>query len=210
MKQSWWIWLRDYRCMTKTKSREWTAHCKQHIISLYRHHVHSNVLLWICPFPTTYSLISAILNKPILDFSLSLIWAFPLVAHPAASAAALMAFSHNHQLIKSQFQWWINLPELMCWSAACCYQSTSCQVIVLYWDVWHYEVHLEAQLSYNGSNRSKSLFGIVRLFVIYASLEKQSLSLLVSLMHVVLSVRCRTILTPYPLRCTFHCPQGSL
>lgn len=181
--------MRDYRCMTKAKCRGCTAHCRRHIISLCRHHVHSSVLSRICPLPTRYSSISAILNKPILDFSLSLIWAFPLAAHPAASAATLMVFSHINQLIKSKFQWWINLPELMRWSAACCYQSTCCQVIVSCWDVWHYEVHLEDQLSYNGSNRSKSIFNIGRLFVIHALPEKHSLSLLMSLMHVVLSTK---------------------
>lgn len=77
MQWSPWIWLRDYTWMTKVKSREWIAHCRRHIISIYTHHVHPSVLLCVCPFPTRYSSISAILNKPILDFSLSLIWAFP-------------------------------------------------------------------------------------------------------------------------------------
>ncbi len=90
-----------------------------------------------------YSSVSAILNKPILDFWLSLIWAFLLATHPAASPVTLMVFSHINQLIKSKFQWWINLPELMRWSASCCYQSTCCQMIVSCWNVWHYEVHLE-------------------------------------------------------------------
>lgn len=200
--------MRDYRRMTKAKFREWTAHFRRPIISLYRHHVHSSVLLCICSFPTRYSSISAILNKLILDFSLSLIWAYPLAAHPAASPATLMVFSHINQLIKSKFQWWINLPELMRWSVVCCYQSTCCQVIVSCWDVWHYEVHLEAQLSYNGSNRSKSIFSIgCCLFVIYAHLQKHSLSPLISLIHVVLCMKSRAIFSPYPLGCSVHFPK---
>lgn len=168
-----WIWLRYYRRTAKAKSREWTARRRRRIISLYRHHVHFTVLSYVCPFPTRYSSISAVLNKPIQDFSLSLIGAFPLAAHPAASPATLMVFSHINQLIKSKFQWWINLPGLMRCSASCWYQSTCCQMIVSCWDVWHYEVHLEAQLSYNGTNRSKSIFGIGRLFVISALLGKE-------------------------------------
>lgn len=193
--------------MTKAKFREWTAHFRQHIISLHRHRVHSSMLLCICPFPNRYSSISVILNKLILDFSLSLIWAYPLAAHPAASPATLMVFSHINQLIKSKFQWWINLPVLMCWSVACCYQSTCCQGIVSCWDVWHYEVHLEAQLSYNGSNRSKSIFSIGCLFVIYAHLQKHSLSPLISLTHVVISMR-GAIFAPYPAGCSFHFPKA--
>lgn len=93
----------------------------------------------------------------------------PTQLHPPVT---LMVYSHINQLIKSKFQWWINLPELMRWSAACCYQSTCCQVIVSCWDVWYYEVHLEAQLSYNGFNRSKSISVIGRLSVIYVVLQK--------------------------------------
>lgn len=77
----------------------------------------------------------------------------------------------------------------MRWSASCCYQSTCCQMIVSCWDVWHYEVHLEAQLSYDSSTLSKSIFGIGRLFVICALLEKHSLSHLESLMSAVPSMK---------------------
>lgn len=201
--------MRDYTCMTKAKSREWTAHCGRHIISINTH-VHYSVLLSICPFPTRYSSISAILNKPILDFSLSLIWAFPLAAHPAASPANLMVFSYINQLIKSKFQWWINLPELMRWSAACCYQSTCCQMIVSCWNVWHYEVYLEAQLSYNGSNCSKSIFSIGRPFGIYAVLDKPSLSLRGSLKHIVPFMKCTATFPYYLMGCTVHFPQVCL
>lgn len=97
-------------------------------------------------------------------FSLSLMWFFPPAAHPAAPPATLMVFSHINQLIKSKFQWWINLPQPIRWSVACCYQSTCCQVIVSCWELHHYGVHLEAQLSYNGSNSSKSILGLGRLF----------------------------------------------
>lgn len=197
--------MRDYTHVTKVTSRGWTTHCGQHNHKYLQASCPFQCTCLYLSFPTTYSSISAILNKAILDFSLSLIWAFPL-----AAPDTLMVFSHINQLIKSKFQWWINLPELMRWSAACCYQSTCCQVIVSYWDVWHYEVHLGAQLSYNGSNHSKSLFGIGRLLVICAFLEEHSLSLLASLMHVVLSVKSRAIFTPYPWRCTVHCPQVSL
>ena len=159
----------------KNKSRGWTAHCGRHIISLYWHHVHSSVLLCICPLPTRYSSISAIPNKPILDFSLSLVWAFPPVAHPAASPATLMTFSRINQLIKSQFQWWINLPELMCWSAACCYQSTCFQVIVCYLDVWYYEVYLEAKLTLTlghcNSTMAQSHFSLWSPLIVYAFLQ---------------------------------------
>lgn len=65
----------------------------------------------------------------------------PTQLHPPVT---LMVFSHINQLIKSKFQWWINLPGLMRWSASCCYQSTCCQMIVSCWNVWHYEVHLES------------------------------------------------------------------
>lgn len=104
-------------------------------------------------------------------------WRPAQLHHPAT----LMAFSHINQLIKSKFQWWINLAQLMRCTAACCYQSTCCQVIVSCWNVRHYEVHLEAQLSYNGSNCSKSISGTG--FVIYARLQKHSLSLLMPLLH---------------------------
>lgn len=171
MQEMRWIWLRDYRCLTKAKCRMDCTGDDTSSASTYQ--VHSR--LCICPFPTRYSSISATLNKPILDFSLSLIWASPLAAHPAASPATLMVFSHINQLIKSKFQWWINVPELMRWSASCCYQSTCCQMIVSCWDVWHYEVHLETQLSYNGSNRSKSIFGTGRLFRYPCSPGKEQL-----------------------------------
>lgn len=142
--------------------------------------------------------------------SLSLIWAFPLAAHPAASPATLMVFSHINQLIKSKFQWWINLPELMRWSASCYYQSTCCQVIVSCWDVWHYEVHLEAQLSYNGSDCSKSIFGIGRIVrdLCFPG-EAQFIPPSVSYARVV-SVKSRAIFAINPLGCVVQVPQAFL
>lgn len=82
----------------------------------------------------------------------------PTQLHPPAT---LMVFSHINQLIKSKFQWWINVPGLMRRSASFCYQSTCCQMIVSCWDVRHYEVHSETQLSYKGPDRSKSIFDTV-------------------------------------------------
>lgn len=67
-----------------------------------------------------------------------------------------------------------------------------------------------AQLSNDGSNRSKSIFGIGRLFVIYALLEKQSLSLLMSLIHVVLSMKSGAILASYPSGGLVQFPQAFL
>lgn len=202
-----WIWLRDYRCLTKAKSRmdctvETTHHQPLRIGSipgyvsvLFPLDIHQYQPLLINPFWISHC----------LSFEPS-----PLAAHPAASPATLMVFSHINQLIKSKFQWWINVPELMRWSASCCYQSTCCQMIVSCRDVWHYEVHLETQLSYNGSNRSKSIFGTGRLFVIHALLEKSSLSLLVSHMHVVLPIKREDVFALHPSGCFVQFPLAFL
>lgn len=138
-------------------------------------HVFVFLLLDICPY-----------QPPLINlFSISCHLSFahllcqPTQVHPLP----LWWYFLISRLIKSKFQWWINLPELMRWSVACCYQSTCCQVILFYWDVWHYEVHLEPQLSHNGSNQSKSIFGSGRLFLITALLQHQCLFLLMSCMH---------------------------
>lgn len=117
----------------------------------------------------------------------------PTQLHPPAT---LMVFSHINQLIKSKFQWWINAPGPMRWSASFCYQSTCCQMIVSCWDVRHYEVHSETQLSYKGSNRSKSVFD--SLFGICALVAMGGLSHLMSHMHAALTFKQEAIFTFYP------------
>lgn len=145
------IWLRDYTRMTKAEWEEWIAHFRRHIISIYTHSM--SLPVYTCVFvlfpPDTHQYQPFLINQFWISHCLSF-EPSPLAAHPAAAPANLMVFSHINLLIKSKFQWWINLPELMRWSAACCYQSTCCQMIVSCWNVWHYEVYLEAQLSYNG------------------------------------------------------------
>lgn len=138
--------------MTKVKSRiDWTPtsgpfQCSVMCLSFPPLDIHQYQLLLINPFWVSHCLS---FEPPLRR---------PTQLHPPAT---LMVFSHINQLIKSKFQWWINVPGLMRWSASFCYQSTCCQMIVSCWDVRHYEVHSETQLSYKGSNRSKSIFDTV-------------------------------------------------
>lgn len=121
-------------------------------------HVFVIVLLDICPYQL--SLINLFRIPCHLSF------AHPLCQPTQVHPLPLWLYFLISRLIKSKFQWWINLPELMRWSVASCYQSTCCQVILFCWDVWHYEVHLGPQLRHNGSDHSKSIFGSGWLFLI--------------------------------------------
>lgn len=76
--------------------------------------------------------------------------------------------------------------------------STCCQMIVSCSGVWHYEIHLETQLTQNGSNHSKSIFSICCLLVINALLEKNGLSLLMSHRHVVVAMKSYGIFALHP------------
>lgn len=118
----------------------------------------------LCPAPlpfsphARYSSISAIPNKPVLDFSLSLVRASPLATHPAASPR------NPNGIFSYQAAYQIQIPVMdKCGPGWCAGAPPSAinqrvaRTIVSCRDVRHYEVHSEAQLSYKASNRSKSI-----------------------------------------------------
>lgn len=150
MQWSRWIWSRDYRRTTKAKYR------RMDDISASTGTVSIPLSSYVFDIsPVRYPSISAILNKAILDFLLPLISAFPLPAHPAASPATLMVFPPIKHFIKSKFQCWINLPELMRWVA---HDAINQRAVRWLCPVGSYDiikVHLGAQLSSNGSKSLK-------------------------------------------------------